>query len=322
MSVFEDAFTDTAGTVLTSHTPVLIAGGTGSGSWGGNASVVISNANRCRSNAGSGISCIESIAPANASYTVEADFVIFTMPGSALYAALISHGDTNSTSQGRHGYQIQLSNNVLTLAALSASGATLGTVSGGTWNTGGGSTAVYHVALTVAQTGSNYAITVLVTNSSGQYLTSGGTYQSGQAFCISTTVNSGTGNEPGGATTIPTIGAGGVVFFETTITDSTGIHFDNFKVTNFVSALVTSSNFTAATATSLSGTGSAAGGVSPYTYQWQRSTVADSGYSNLSGATSASFTDSTVTPGVMYFYKLQVTDSASTIATSSVVSHS
>lgn len=52
----------------------------------------------------------------------------------------------------------------------------------------------------------------------------------------------------------------------------------------------------------------ATNGTKPYTYQWQRST--DGGaYSNLSGATTLSITDTTAVAGHLYGYKLVYTDS-------------
>jgi lysophospholipase L1-like esterase len=64
----------------------------------------------------------------------------------------------------------------------------------------------------------------------------------------------------------------------------------------------------------------ATGGVSPYTYQWYRSTTAGftPGPGNiLAGQTSLSFTDSGLTPGTTYYYTCVVTDSVSSTANSS-----
>lgn len=65
---------------------------------------------------------------------------------------------------------------------------------------------------------------------------------------------------------------------------------------------------------------SPAGGVAPYTYQWERSTTSGSGFSNLSGATSLTHTDTTASPGTLYYYRLVVTDDDLDTATSNEVS--
>jgi hypothetical protein len=62
------------------------------------------------------------------------------------------------------------------------------------------------------------------------------------------------------------------------------------------------------------------GGISPYTYQWYRST--DSGFTPglgniLSGQTSLTLSDTGLTPSTNYYYKLRVTDSNSVIVDSS-----
>lgn len=65
----------------------------------------------------------------------------------------------------------------------------------------------------------------------------------------------------------------------------------------------------------------AVSGTTPYSYQWYRSTV--TGFTpgtgnSISGATTLSLTDTSLTPGTVYYYKVQVTDSNGTpvIATS------
>lgn len=52
------------------------------------------------------------------------------------------------------------------------------------------------------------------------------------------------------------------------------------------------------------------GGSESYTYQWQRSTTSGSGFSNLSGATSATHDDTTVSNGTTYYYQCVVDDGA------------
>ena len=66
---------------------------------------------------------------------------------------------------------------------------------------------------------------------------------------------------------------------------------------------------TAASATSVSVSSTAAsGGSGTYTYQWLRSTDGGSVYTTIGGATSLTYTDSSVTSGQMYYYIIQATD--------------
>lgn len=58
----------------------------------------------------------------------------------------------------------------------------------------------------------------------------------------------------------------------------------------------------------------ATGGTSPYTYQWQRN-VDGGSYSNLSGKTSLSCSDTTATAGHSYRYKCVQTDNVSAVVT-------
>lgn len=63
------------------------------------------------------------------------------------------------------------------------------------------------------------------------------------------------------------------------------------------------------------------GGVSGFTYQWYRSTAANSGFSTLAAGTTATHTDTTATEGTIYFYKCVVTDvgNSNATATSEVI---
>lgn len=64
----------------------------------------------------------------------------------------------------------------------------------------------------------------------------------------------------------------------------------------------------------------ATAGSAPYTYQWYRSTTSGfspSGGNAISGATSLNLTDTGLTPGTDYFYKVVATDSGSVTGTSS-----
>lgn len=62
----------------------------------------------------------------------------------------------------------------------------------------------------------------------------------------------------------------------------------------------------------------ATGGTGPYTYQWYKSTTtgfSPGGGSLISGATALTLSDSGLTPGTQYYYKVVATDSAATPAT-------
>src|SRR5690606_15825694 len=63
----------------------------------------------------------------------------------------------------------------------------------------------------------------------------------------------------------------------------------------------------------------ASGGTPPYSYQWQRSPRDAGTWSNLSGQTSLTLRDRTVTPGTQYDYRLLVTDDEEETAASNVI---
>ncbi len=69
----------------------------------------------------------------------------------------------------------------------------------------------------------------------------------------------------------------------------------------------------------------AVSGTTPYTYQWYRSTLSagfvPGGGFSISGATSTSLTDTGLTPGTIYYYKVVATDSNATpaVATASAL---
>src|SRR5690606_31954417 len=63
----------------------------------------------------------------------------------------------------------------------------------------------------------------------------------------------------------------------------------------------------------------ASGGTPPYSYQWQRSPRDAGTWSNLSGQTSLTLRDRTVTPGTQYDYRLLVTDDEEETAASAVI---
>lgn len=63
----------------------------------------------------------------------------------------------------------------------------------------------------------------------------------------------------------------------------------------------------------------ATGGSSPYTYQWQKSSTSGGSYSNITGATSLTLTDSGLAAGTPVFYKVVATDSGSVAGTSAAL---
>lgn len=63
----------------------------------------------------------------------------------------------------------------------------------------------------------------------------------------------------------------------------------------------------------------ASGGTPPYSYQWQRSPRDAGTWGNLSGQTSLTLRDRTVTPGTQYDYRLLVTDDEEETAASNVI---
>lgn len=88
------------------------------------------------------------------------------------------------------------------------------------------------------------------------------------------------------------------------------VFYDNTSLVSGTASVVDTYNQTIqVTATA------ASGGTSPYTYQWERSTSSGTGYSNVSGATSLSLTDTGLTNGTTYYYRIKSTDSAGSPAT-------
>jgi hypothetical protein len=105
-------------------------------------------------------------------------------------------------------------------------------------------------------------------------------------------------------------------------TSSVGLHFDNYTVDDLVAAGLSVTATATPTATGADLTSTPAGGAGGNTYQWHRSTTPNftpSGGTAIGGATTQNYSDTAGTPGTVYLYKVVVTDSAATSATSNEV---
>lgn len=113
--------------------------------------------------------------------------------------------------------------------------------------------------------------------------------------------------------------AGHVALRASAVSSSTGGHFASITGTNAAAPAPSAgtasyvSNTSSSITVTTSGT---SGGTGSRTVQWMRSLSPTSGFSNLSGATTDTWTDTTPTVGVTYFYKLVVTDSLAATGTS------
>lgn len=94
-----------------------------------------------------------------------------------------------------------------------------------------------------------------------------------------------------------------------------------FTVAVNVALVAGTASFVSKTATTMSVSASApTGGTAPYTYQWERRVGNTGGYSNVSGATSLTLTDTGLTSGELYEYRCKQTDNVSaTVTTNSTV---
>ncbi len=288
MGVFlNDTFTDTNGTNLTAHTGETGATWSQHPSFSGAATIQSNRAlgggdNRIFYAAGT---------PGSANYTVAARLYIISGGTHCGVAARMS----TSTSTW---YTLTLDSGSLKLFKSASS----------------------QLASTVSMTptvGETYILTLDVSGSSttaiagrvqrlsdSQWLTSGGTWQSGQTNFLSVNDSSSPVTSAGKAGIW--LNSGGVAIDSVVATD------DAAATLVAGTASTTSSGNTIATVTATD----ASGGTSPYTYQWQRSTTSGSGFSNVSGATSLTLNDTGLTNGTTYYYRLVYTDSAAASVTS------
>jgi lysophospholipase L1-like esterase len=144
---------------------------------------------------------------------------------------------------------------------------------------------------TLGLTFSNTASTVTDANVATTFI---GVHGSATATTSTTaTLATGSGGTIGAMSWIAIPGGGG------------GATFVGSDLTRTAAAVITAPS-------SVQLTGNApSGGTPPYSYQWQRSLTAVGGYASLSGKTSLSLTDTSVTNGTLYFYQLVESDSAS-----------
>lgn len=143
--------------------------------------------------------------------------------------------------------------------------------------------------------------------SDGLYLNSSGSWVSGATDCLTATDSS-----------IAGAGFTGFYWFG----GSTSMQGDEFVATTVGGSSLSGGTIAAGTigTTTASFTSSAAasGGTSPYSYQWERapdSSGSPGTYSSISGATSATLSDTGLTASTTYWYRRKATDSAGSPAT-------
>lgn len=199
MAFVTDTFTDTAATALGSHT-----GETGA-SWtivtdnGGNGAVLVSDANRIRANAlgvdSASVIYTPSGTPASADYSVEADFRCVTNTG---IAGILIRAAVSGPSVDGYFLQYRV---FFGWRLWVFTGTTLGAQIGSTYATEMSDASTVHAKLTV----------------------------SGSSFTVELdSVSRITGSD----STYSAAGKPGVIWTTTTITNSTGVHLDNFVATD------------------------------------------------------------------------------------------
>ncbi len=98
------------------------------------------------------------------------------------------------------------------------------------------------------------------------------------------------------------------------------IIFNNYIVTQTGSLSLAAPSFISTGTSTLQVSDSVAtGGVSPYTYQWKRSTVSGGPYTNVSGATNLLLNDNNLSSATDYYYVLTANDSSVSLGTSTEI---
>lgn len=227
--------------------------------------------------------------------------ILFAAVGGSDKAEVILRSTSSSNTSNQYYALLEGNGSVQLYKRVSGTSTQLGS----TITVSGGLVANTWYILNITGIGTTLSVS-LVQNSTGKYLNSSGSFVSGSTTCISLSDSTYTG----------TAGYSGFIISNS----SAGrVYVDNFVFRSDAALAVTQPVPTAITATSVTMSATASGGAGGYTYQWYRSNVANftpGGGNILSGATSASVTDSTISSGTIYYYKLVVTDTASNTATS------
>lgn len=276
-----DTFTDSAGTLLSAHTPET--GGAWARHTGATSTtIVISNANAARNGGGGFTNYNNPATPPSAEYDIVANVKVWTHEG---FLGVGGRGTANTYDGYYWGIDGTNSPNTIKLyKGVSGTGTEIGSYSQ-TWSAG-----------------TTYNITLRITDAAKTVYIDG-----------VQRINYTTANEVTGA---------GLVWVAVTYdtTNTTGHHLLDLRAGPITAITLENPSLTSATTSSVSlSIGTVNGGTSPYSYQWHRSTsptFTAGGGNALSGATSATLTDSTVTPGTLYYYKCVVTDSVPNSVTS------
>jgi hypothetical protein len=274
-TIVQDTFTDADGTALTSHAGEVGATWTTHPNF--SAGATISDANRLRNDSGSNRIAYASATPPTADYSGSFDLRCVTMTGLAGVCVRLS---TSAATYYLIDYEAGLGQWKLYAVV------NFGTV---------GAVQTYAQTLTP---GTTYAVSwTLIGNTLTVYIDGVQRMQRSDAV---------------GITAAGKVG----VFFSGAASNTTGLHIDNLQATGDTPLTTGTASVTGIGSGQISLACTApSGGTSPYSYQWQRSTTIGSGFSNLSGATSQTLTDTGLSNGTTYYYRCQQTDSAGSPAT-------
>jgi hypothetical protein len=292
-----DTFTDTNGKALASHTGELGA------TWTNTSNITIQN-NQAVASTNNNFSVIASGVSSSPNYTITAVFNYWSTVGgyNGLWVRCTGGFGFALLYNGSFSIYDNLSGTIGNTLTVSLS-------SGSQYNfilsVNGGSASVGATLTAYVQRVSDY-----------NWLTSSGTWQSAQVACI---------NATGNTTNQVLTAASAAMCLSTSDGSSSGMActeiYDGFPATPLTSGVASSGGDTATTA-ALSCT-AAGGGVSPYTYQWYRSTTNGftPGSGNIiSGATSLTLNDTGLLPSTTYYYICVVTDVEPVTANSNQVS--
>jgi len=323
MSLFEDSFGATPGTLLTAggYVPTLLGGSAGTGHWkilnpSLPASFQVSNANRAMLSATNYATICCDVVPPTYDYTVECDVVVLSIVD-GLWWAVLSHADDapdglwadrwfgfefNTFTPG--AIQIRFHQGWSTEVNWTWGDAGIVT---GTGQLTAGNT--YHVKIVVTGARLSSTVTGYLTRANGDYLQHDGTWTAVEtSLCSQPTV---VGLYPD---RVPNIGSVGFYHHDLS-SQSGGLHFDNVSVSGSAFSVgVIQPATMSATAIGLSSS-AASGGTAPYFYEWQRAPTATGTFAALAGATGLTHSDTTAVVNTDYWYRMKYTDSAGIPAT-------